>query len=363
MSSSTTSTTATTIEISFPSQDKSFNLYGDLTLPSTASEKTPVPALLIVSGSGPIDRHGNVSGFFTGITFNTHNQFAQQLLLFFEQNNSNNNSKRSVAVLAYDKRGVGKSQKEQDKDLYYQAGVQDLVSDAVQAVKYLVHHPSIDEGSIFVVGHSEGAILMPLIFQQVQQQHEELPSPLKGCIFLAGLGEDVVSAMDCQRQRLLEEVNAETGWKGWILRQVLTKQRLDKQYQNMYDEVDKHPDLDVISQYCGMSKIPAKWFREHQQYQTPPWDAITCHCLAITGCKDLQVRSKFCQLEASRSLLSGAASVESHTPLNLTHILRSFEGEPKLLALKSDYARMGTLPLDDELVNIIGMWCDRILAC
>ena len=44
------------MEVSFPAFDKSFDLFGTLTLPS---KEEPAPAILIVAGSGPIDRGGN----------------------------------------------------------------------------------------------------------------------------------------------------------------------------------------------------------------------------------------------------------------------------------------------------------------
>ena len=43
---------------------------------------------------------------------------------------------RRVAVLSYDKRGVGKSLSLKEKNLYYRAGMMDLVSDAVEARHY-----------------------------------------------------------------------------------------------------------------------------------------------------------------------------------------------------------------------------------
>lgn len=63
--------------------------------------------------------------------FNTANQFAQHMA---EKRGS------SIAVLSYDKRGVGKSIKADDKHFYYRAGMMDLVKDVVEAVKFLAGH-------------------------------------------------------------------------------------------------------------------------------------------------------------------------------------------------------------------------------
>jgi hypothetical protein len=37
------------------------------------------------------------------------------------------------------------------------------------------------------------------------------------------------------------------------------------------------------------------------------------------------------------------------------------EGPSKLLNNKADYTRLSKLPLDPELLFIIGSWCDRVL--
>merc|ERR1712157_217932 len=90
-------------------------------------------------------------------------------------------------------------------------------------------------------------------------------------------------------------------------------------------------------------------------------DHITCHCLAITGCKDLQVRNDPCRPEKARNLVPNAASIETHRPENLTHILRSIDGPSKMLNVQKDYTRMGKTPLDSELLSITDNWCNRIL--
>lgn len=66
------------------------------------------------------------------MNLNTSNRFAEHMI---------NRGDRSVAVLAYDKRGVGQSRNADDKNFYYRAGVMDFVSDAVEAVRFAAQHP------------------------------------------------------------------------------------------------------------------------------------------------------------------------------------------------------------------------------
>merc|ERR1712176_1145860 len=124
---------------------------------------------------------------------------------------------------------------------------------------------------------------------------------------------------------------------------------------------EEKPEYATMS--FGMTKIPAKWLREQLAFdaQHALAEHVSCHCLAITGCKDMQVRDELCDPEKARALVPKALSMESHRPANLTHVLRSMDGPPKMLDLKTDYARMAKLPLDPELLSLIGDWCDRIL--
>ena len=121
------------------------------------------PAVIIVHGSGPIDRNGNAIMAFPqpSMKLNTQNKLARVLV---EETNN-------MAVLCYDKRGIGKSCcTNNNKNLYYQAGMTDLVQDVVQAYKYLIEHPRIDSNRIVLIGHSEGAILLPLIVETIQKR-------------------------------------------------------------------------------------------------------------------------------------------------------------------------------------------------
>ena len=231
-----------------------FNLSGTLRLPSSSSsttnsnkdddETTKHPAAIIFHGSGPIDRDGNaIIGFpMPTMMMNTHSRLAEALVMSpyvqedetKEKEGTSQETKESesgMAVLCYDKRGVGKSISTQNKDLYYEAGMKDLVDDAVQAYKFLVEHPLVDSTKIVLIGHSEGAILLPLINEEIKKSSTttSLPTP-KGLIFLAGFGETLDGAARNQRERMLQEVAEETGIQGFILRRMVTREKLEKQY-------------------------------------------------------------------------------------------------------------------------------------
>jgi len=217
-----------------------------------------------------------------------------------------------------------------------------------------------DERKIVILGHSEGAIIMPLICREVKSAGLE---PIFGCIFLSGFGENLGDAMKLQRERIVKEVAEMTGPQGWVLRRFVTKEKTEKQYEDLMKKVNAPDNPEFISMYCGLQKQPAKWLREHLAYDVDEAleKHITCHCLAITGMKDLQVRNKFCDPDTAVKLVPNAKSIESHQPTNLTHIGRSMEGEPLMMNLKKDYAKMGKMPLDPDVLSIMDTWCDKIL--
>jgi pimeloyl-ACP methyl ester carboxylesterase len=85
--------------------------------------------VVLIGGSGPSDRHND--GFFD--TLQAHLASA------------------GVAVLAYDKRGAGRSTGE-----WAAATVGDLARDAAAAVAALQAHPRVAADAVGVLGHSEG---------------------------------------------------------------------------------------------------------------------------------------------------------------------------------------------------------------
>ena len=70
-----------------------------------------------------------------------------------------------------------------------------------------------------------------------------------GCIFYCGLGESIPEAMTLQHERVVNEVNEMSGISGWLMRRLITKKRLDKQYENMMTKVNTEDKPDFISMF------------------------------------------------------------------------------------------------------------------
>src|SRR4051812_30967945 len=117
-------------------------LAGTLTLPmggSGGSEQgAPSPAVLLASGSGPIDRDSN----HRRARFDVARQLAHAL------------AAGGLASLRYDKRGVGETPGD-----WRAVGLHDNVDDLGTALEALRTRPDVDPDRILLAGHSEGALL------------------------------------------------------------------------------------------------------------------------------------------------------------------------------------------------------------
>lgn len=116
------------------------SLAATLSYPADAAGE--VPGVVIVAGSGPTDRDGN-NPLIPGHV-NTYKEIAHYL------------ASRGVAVLRYDKRGIGGSAglalAETPPFSWYADDVQ-------SCVEFLASVNGVDENGVFVAGHSEGGVL------------------------------------------------------------------------------------------------------------------------------------------------------------------------------------------------------------
>ena len=116
-------------------------LAGTLTIPQNASGRLPV--VITISGSGPQDRDESlpiVSGF------RPFRQIADTL------------GRRGVAVLRLDDRGTGESTGD-----FAKASSADFADDVRAAIAWLRARPDINPARIALLGHSEGAMIAPIV--------------------------------------------------------------------------------------------------------------------------------------------------------------------------------------------------------
>ena len=123
-------------EVSFENKNANIKLVGTLTSPRSGKS----PAVILITGSGPQDRDETIMD---------HKPFAVI---------ADHLSRKGIAVLRYDERGVGDSSGD-----FSTATSADLATDVEAAIDFLKSQPEIDAAKILLAGHSEGGLLAPMI--------------------------------------------------------------------------------------------------------------------------------------------------------------------------------------------------------
>ncbi len=124
-------------EIFFPGPQEGITLAGTLTLPQGAG---PFPAVILIAGSGPHNRDETVMGHHIFLVISDYL------------------TRRGIATLRYDKRGIGSSTGDYDK-----ATSEDFAADALAGVVYLKGRKEINGQKIGLIGHSEGGLIAPMV--------------------------------------------------------------------------------------------------------------------------------------------------------------------------------------------------------
>ena len=144
-------------------------LAGTLTLPKGASSKQPVSAIVTITGSGPQDRDENIG--LPG--FRPFRQLADAL------------GRRGIAVLRMDDRGTGAS-----GGTFKGSTSADFAEDVRAGLAYLRTRPEIRADRLGVLGHSEGAVIAPLVAEKEPR--------LRAIVLLAGVAQPARSALHSQ---------------------------------------------------------------------------------------------------------------------------------------------------------------------
>jgi hypothetical protein len=231
---------------------------GTLTIPEGAG---PHPAVILISGSGAQDRDETI--------FN-HKPFhvlADSL------------SRRGIAVLRYDDRGVGKSTGDRSN-----ATSADFSADAEGGLDFLAKRKEIDPKRIGFIGHSEGGMIAPMI--AVRRPETAF------IVLMAGSGVDGEQILYEQGQAVLKAQGASE--------QVREAQRAVQ--QKIFAIVKSEPDLEAaaakLKEALGGSpaleqsirSVNSMWFRYFLTYNPQPvLEKVKCPVLASNGSLDTQV--------------------------------------------------------------------------
>lgn len=295
------------IELTFSSSG--ITLAATLTADPTGD---PAPAALIISGSGPLDRNSNTKKLRIGVAGHVADALASA----------------GIAGLRYDKRGVGSSGGD-----FRSTGFFDNVADARAALDVLRGRPEIDPTRVFLVGHSEGALIATEVAADAPD--------LAGTVLLAGsarCGEEVLRWQAAEVSKSLPRPVE-------LLLKILRQDVLATQAKRL--EQIKASDGDTMR--VGFARMNARWFREFMAHD--PSDSLSrirVPVLAVTGSKDIQVDPH--DTERICGLVGDACT--SRIISDMTHLLRHEPGEPSLRT----YKRQARQPLEPVLLSLLTSW-------
>lgn len=282
-------------------------LGASLRLPSRAAPGT-LPAVLLLAGSGPLDRDGNAPGMPIGI------QRALAVAL----------ATAGYASLRFDRRGVA------DGGDWREASFEDNYRDAEAAWHELIVSPAVDPDRMVVIGHSEGALHATRLAAAVAPA---------ATVLLAGAARPGSEVLLWQAETIAGAT------EGADVAQVVAQSAAAQQALRA---------TTTAVATVGGQEMNAAWFREFLDYDArTDLKNITTPLLAITGDKDLQVPPS--DLEAIAALVPGRC--ETHRPADVTHLLRTDPAPPSM----ADYARQVSEPMDPAVIRMTILWLDSIM--
>jgi len=310
-------------DVAYQNKGANITLAATLTRPQGPG---PFPAVVLITGSGPQDRDETLMG---------HRPF---LVL------ADYLTRRGIAVLRADDRGVGKS-----RGTFATATTVDFATDVEAGVAYLRSRRDIDAKKIGLIGHSEGGVIAPMVAARDRG--------IAFIVMMAGPGvpgNDVLVEQNVLITQAMGASREQADARGALIRaltDIVTQETDDAARNRRMRELlaGKAPAAQIDAQ---VGSLNTPWFRYFLTYD--PASAlrrVTCPVLAINGQLDLQVPPKQ-NLPAIRSALesSGNTRIEVVELPGLNHLFQTAKtGSP------TEYAQieetMSPLALDT-----IGRW-------
>jgi len=273
-------------------QGGEYPLNGILSLPD--GEDGPVPAVVLVHGSGPTNMDEKI---FANTPFR---DLAEGL------------SMRGIAAIRYDKRTFIYGRK-----LVKNTGLtvfEETMEDVLGAVALLRNDARIDKDKVFILGHSMGAMLAPRI--------DALGGNFAGLILMAG-------SPRLLEELLFEQLDELSATHKGLVAFIIKKQTagLRKHLAGIYEmDEEKAKSIKV------MGGARAWYFKEMGEHDAPSFlEKVRKPMLVMQGGKDQQVRAET-DFEKYKELLSGRDNVFFKLYPELNHLfMPSVYGELKKL--------------------------------
>lgn len=273
-------------------------LAGTLTLPKNASGR--VPAVVLISGSGPQDRDGAIP-VVPGYAF--FRQIADSL------------GRRGIAVLRLDDRGWGASGGDVST-----ATTEDLAADTRAAVEWLRAREEIDPARVGLVGHSEGAIIAPMLAAEDARIH--------AVALLAGPSWTGRRILDYQLREALRG-------------QGLAGAALDSAFAR-----------GVVERDAAAARVPwVRWFMEHDPL--PVARRVRAPVLILQGATDRQVTAEQAEELGAAIRQGGGTDVTVRVFPGVNHL---FLVDPAGTADPARYAALPSREVPPEVLGTLADW-------
>jgi pimeloyl-ACP methyl ester carboxylesterase len=261
-------------EVSIQNASAGVTLAGTLTKPKGEGK---FPAAVLITGSGPQNRDEEIFG---------HKPF---LLL------ADYLTRKGIAVLRYDDRGVAKSLGD-----FAKATTRDFASDVEAAVAYLKTRKDIDLKQIGLIGHSEGAIIAPMVATEYPGIAFVVLMAAPGVtgeailyrqgVLIAkaeGAPDSAIAEQDSLQHRIFAILKSHPDSAGSAVELTRLADELDSTARARGRADDTMLRLALQQQ---MKRVQSQWFRFFLTYDPKPaLLKLVCPVLAIYGSKDLQV--------------------------------------------------------------------------
>ncbi|MCB1023424.1 MAG: alpha/beta hydrolase [Acidobacteria bacterium] len=279
-------------------------LAGTLTLPKIASKKKRVGGIIIITGSGQQNRDGEL-----GIEgYKPFRLLADQL------------ARRGIAMLRMDDRGTGES-----GGVFKGSTSADFAEDIRAGLAFLRLRPEIRADRLGVLGHSEGAVITPMV--------AEKETDLRAIVLLAGVADPARSALHFQIKNMYDHDKSLSAEKRAELTAAIPAR------------IDKMMEADPWMKFF-LTYDPAATMRH---VKTP--------VLILTGSNDKQAAPEQVALIAAAFKAAGNKDVTAQVLPGLNHLLvEDADGFP------GNYAKLPPpVTMRSDVLKIIVDWLEKRL--
>lgn len=327
-------------EVSFNAKNDTISFGATITSPVS---KGKYPALILVSGTGPQNRDGEMAG--------------QKLFLQIAEYLST----KGYIVLRMDDRGVGKT-----SGNYMKATTADFAKDALEAVDFLKSYPQVDKSRIGLLGHSEGGAVISIAASQSKD--------VTFLVSLAGLAMNGLESLFLQNENLVnnsplnvvdkKRSNEINRLMFAVAYQYASSDSLESKLNQTYDYWKEKDNIYFSSLgiehdhfrfpiWSFVQQAIGPWYRYFVRYNSQlVLSQVDVPILAINGDSDLFVAPENLNYWKNYSQSGKKGRVTTIVLPKVNHLMQPCE-----TCTTEEYIKLGSIPA--TTLDIIGSWLDR----